>query len=47
MRKRITCVAENSNLSEKQIPFLTFVDNLAKIGTVTAKTLYGVDKGWA
>jgi len=40
-------MAETGNLSEMHRPFLTFIDNLSKTGAVTAKTFYGVDKGWA
>jgi len=29
------------------MPLLTYIDNLSKTGKVTAKTFYGVDKGWA
>ena len=37
--------AENTNLTEMHRPLLTFIGNLAKTGTLTAKTFYGVD-GW-
>lgn len=40
-------LAECANLSEMHTPFLTFIENLAVTGKVTAKTFYGVDKGWA
>ncbi len=40
-------LAENANLSEMHKPFLTFIHNLSQTGAVTAKTFYGVDKGWA
>ncbi len=40
-------LAECANLSEMHQPFLTFIGNLAETGKVTAKTFYGVDKGWA
>lgn len=40
-------LAESANLSEMHKPFLTFIGNLAETGKVTAKTFYGVDKGWA
>jgi alpha-L-fucosidase 2 len=40
-------LAECANLSEMHLPFLTFISNLAETGKVTAKTFYGVDKGWA
>ncbi len=38
-------LAENTNLSEMHRPLLTFIKNLEKTGTVTAKTFYGVN-GW-
>jgi alpha-L-fucosidase 2 len=40
-------LAEIANLSELHKPFLGFIKNLATTGEVTAKTFYGVDKGWA
>src|SRR6186713_1191283 len=40
-------LAESANLSEMHMPFLTFINNLAQTGKVTAKTFYGVDRGWA
>lgn len=40
-------LAETANLSELHIPLLTFIENLSETGKVTAKTFYGVDKGWA
>ena len=40
-------LAESANLSEMHRPFLTFIENLAETGKRTAKTFYGVDKGWA
>lgn len=40
-------LAESTNLSEMHQPLLGFIENLAKTGAVTAKTFYGVDKGWA
>ncbi|MBN1768228.1 MAG: glycoside hydrolase family 95 protein [Prolixibacteraceae bacterium] len=40
-------LAESANLSEMHRPFLTFIGNLAQTGKITAKTFYGVDKGWA
>nr|WP_321408633.1 glycoside hydrolase family 95 protein [uncultured Carboxylicivirga sp.] len=40
-------LAESANLSEMHQPFLNFIGNLAETGKVTAKTFYGVDKGWA
>ncbi len=39
-------LAECANLSEMHMPFLTFIGNLAETGKITAKTFYGVDKGW-
>ncbi|MDD3079584.1 MAG: glycoside hydrolase N-terminal domain-containing protein [Paludibacter sp.] len=38
--------AETTNLSEMHLPLLSFIDNLAKAGTVTARTYYGCE-GWA
>lgn len=40
-------LAENTNLSEFHKPLLSFIKNLSVTGKVTAKTFYGVDKGWA
>ena len=40
-------LAENTNLSEMHLPLLSFIKNLSITGKVTAKTFYGVDKGWA
>lgn len=40
-------LAENTNLSEMHLPLLSFIKNLSVTGKVTAKTFYGVDKGWA
>ncbi len=40
-------MAESANLSEMHMPFLTFISNLAKNGKETAKTFYGVNRGWA
>ncbi|KAF2341119.1 glycoside hydrolase family 95 protein [Flavobacterium tistrianum] len=40
-------LAENTNLSEMHSPLLSFIKNLSVTGKVTAKTFYGVDKGWA
>ncbi|MEM0576640.1 glycoside hydrolase family 95 protein [Flavobacterium polysaccharolyticum] len=40
-------LAENTNLSELHLPLLSFIKNLSVTGKVTAKTFYGVDKGWA
>lgn len=39
-------MAETANLSEFHMPLLSYIDNLSKTGAVTAKTFYGVDKGW-
>ncbi len=39
--------AETTNLSEMHNPLLTYVNNLSKTGEVTAKTFFGVQKGWA
>ncbi len=39
--------AEIANLSEMHWPLLSFIKNLAHTGQITAKTFYGVDKGWA
>jgi len=40
-------MAESANLSEMHMPFLTFIGNLAKTGKNTAKTFYGINRGWA
>jgi alpha-L-fucosidase 2 len=40
-------LAESANLSEMHAPFLNFIGNLAQTGKITAKTFYGVYKGWA
>ncbi|QSB27532.1 glycoside hydrolase N-terminal domain-containing protein [Flavobacterium sp. CLA17] len=40
-------LAENTNLSEMHLPLLSFIKNLSVTGKVTAKTFYGVNKGWA
>jgi alpha-L-fucosidase 2 len=40
-------MAESANLSEMHMPFLTFIGNLAKTGENTAKTFYGINRGWA
>jgi len=40
-------MAESANLSEMHMPFLTFIGNLAKTGKSTAKTFYGINRGWA
>jgi alpha-L-fucosidase 2 len=39
-------LAENANLSEMHQPLLSFINNLAATGRVTAKTFYDAD-GWA
>jgi alpha-L-fucosidase 2 len=39
-------LAENTNLSEMHHPFLQFIGNLAKTGSITAKTFYNMP-GWA
>jgi alpha-L-fucosidase 2 len=39
-------LAENTNLSEMHQPMLSFIRNVAETGRITAKTFYGVDKGW-
>lgn len=38
-------LAENTNLSEMHAPMLSFIKNVSKTGTVTAKTFYGLN-GW-
>ncbi|MCF8247190.1 MAG: glycoside hydrolase family 95 protein [Saprospiraceae bacterium] len=40
-------LAETCNLSEMHGSLLTFIKNVATTGAVTAKTFYGVEKGWA
>lgn len=40
-------LAENTNLSEMHLPLLSFIKNLSVTGKITAKTFYGIDKGWA
>jgi alpha-L-fucosidase 2 len=40
-------LAENTNLSEMHLPLLSFIKNLSVTGKITAKTFYGVNKGWA
>lgn len=40
-------LAENTNLSEMHSSLLSFIKNLSVTGKVTAKTFYGVEKGWA
>ncbi|WP_348823737.1 glycoside hydrolase family 95 protein [Flavobacterium aestuarii] len=39
-------LAENTNLSEMHLPLLGLIKNLSVTGKITAKTFYGVDKGW-
>ncbi len=39
-------LAENANLSEMHGPMLSFIENIAETGKITAKTFYGVG-GWA
>lgn len=39
-------LAENANLSEMHLPMLSFIENVAETGKITAKTFYGVG-GWA
>lgn len=39
-------LAENANLSEMHLPLLSFIENLASTGKVTANTFYGVG-GWS
>jgi alpha-L-fucosidase 2 len=39
-------LAENTNLSECHQPLFDFMKELAINGAVTAKTNYGIDKGW-
>jgi alpha-L-fucosidase 2 len=40
-------LAENTNLSELHLPLMSFIKNLSETGKITAKTFYGVSKGWA
>ncbi|HOY12435.1 MAG TPA: glycoside hydrolase family 95 protein [Saprospiraceae bacterium] len=40
-------LAENTNLSEMHVPMMGFIKNIATTGTVTAKTFFGVQNGWA
>ncbi len=40
-------LAENTNLSEMHLSLLSFIKNLSVTGKITAKSFYGVDKGWA
>lgn len=39
-------LAENTNLSEMHAPMLSFIQNIAETGKITAKTFYGMP-GWA
>lgn len=39
-------LAECANLTEMHLPFLSFIGKIAQTGQVTAKTFYGVSKGW-
>lgn len=39
-------LAENTNLSECHQPLFDFMKELAVNGAITAKTNYGIDKGW-
>ncbi len=39
-------LAEVANLSELHLPLLSFIENLAKTGKVTAETFYGINRGW-
>lgn len=39
-------LAENTNLSELHIPLLSFIANIAVNGQKTAKSVYGIDRGW-
>ena len=40
-------LAENTNLSEMHMPLLSFIKNLSVTGKISAKTFYGVNKGWS
>lgn len=40
-------LAESTNLSELHLPLLSFIKNLSVTGKTTAKTFYGIEKGWA
>ena len=40
-------MAETANLSEFHMPLLSYIENLSKTGRITAKTFYGVERGWA
>lgn len=39
-------LAETTNLSELHGPLLSFINNVATTGAVTARNFYGVEKGW-
>lgn len=39
-------LAENTNLSEMHQPMLSFIRNVAETGKITARTFYGVNRGW-
>jgi len=39
-------LAEVCNLSETTVPLANFIDNLRVPGRVTAKEMYGINKGW-
>jgi alpha-L-fucosidase 2 len=39
-------LVENTNLSECHDPLFDFMENLAVNGNITAKTNYGIEKGW-
>ncbi len=39
-------LAETCNLSELHQPLLSFINNVASTGAVTAKNFYGVERGW-
>jgi alpha-L-fucosidase 2 len=40
-------LAENTNLSELHMPLLSFIKNLSVTGKISAKTFYGINKGWS
>lgn len=40
-------LAESTNLSEMHLPMMGFIKNISTTGTVTAKTFFGVQNGWA
>jgi alpha-L-fucosidase 2 len=39
-------MVETANLSELHMPLVSYINNLSKTGSVTAKTFYGVEEGW-